>query len=70
VRFLDSEKEDIIEDFLFCRVVDTTGEVISKTVLKILMDNQIPLNQCSKITTDYRGSKWCCCKNYETGAKL
>ena len=43
VRFIDFEKEDIIEDFLFYEDVgvDTTGEAISKTVLKILMDNQI-----------------------------
>lgn len=54
VRFVDLEKEDIFEDFLFCEDVgvDTTGEAISKTVLKILTENQITLSQCSKITTD------------------
>jgi zinc finger BED domain-containing protein 5/7/8/9 len=53
-RFLDIEKEDILEDFLFCEDVgvDTKGATIAKTVLDVLTKNEISVIQCSKITTD------------------
>lgn len=54
IRFLDMDKEDILEDFLFCEDVgvDTKGATVAKKVLDVLAKNEIPIAQCSKITTD------------------
>ena len=54
IRFLDGEKEDIVEDFFFCEDVgvDTKGVTVANTVIGVFVRNNISILNCSQITTD------------------